>query len=301
MDLSIIIVTYKSERVIKDCLKSIYENTKGIDFEVIVLDNDSQDKTVEIIKNNFPQVDLVEIEENLGFSKGVNLGIKKSRGEAVLLMNPDMIVLSNTINKSLRHLNSDKDIGILGCKFVYPDYKLQASFGNYPTNFTELLYSTSLYKIFPYGKIIPQNFLSREKYSKTQTVDWVSGGFMMIKRKVIEKIGGLDERFFMYLEDVDYCKRVKMNEFDIVYFPEVKVIHYHMESAKKDYSRAIINEAKSLNLYFKKYKMNTDFLKIFIYLKLLLLISRHYVASLFDKEYKKMLDDHIKALKEIDI
>ncbi len=299
MDLSIIIVTYQSEKVIKNCLNSIYQNTQGLNFEVILLDNNSQDQTVAVIKNEFPQVKLVETGENLGFAKAVNRGIKMSQGKAVLLMNPDMVVVGDAITDSLKYLNLDNEAGILGCKFVYPDNRLQPSFGNYPTLKTELLFSTFLYKIFPYGKIIPSHKLKQKKYSYPRIVDWVSGGFMLIKKAVMQSIGMLDENMFMYVEDVDFCKRANRAGFKIIYYPKAEVIHHHGHSAKSDFSRSVVNEAKSLLYYFKKYMMNAAILKFLILLRTNLLILKNYILSIFKEENKISMREYIKAKKEI--
>lgn len=299
MKLSIIILTYNSEKLIGPCLDSIYETIRDIDFEIIVIDNNSHDQTVEFLRRYYPGIKLTVNKENIGFARGVNQGIKKAKGKFLLLLNPDMRVFENTINRSLDYLEKNKDVGILGCQLLYPDMRLQASFGNFPSLFTEFLQATFLYKFLPWGRFIPLNFLSRRRFEKIHQVDWLGGGFMMLRREVFKKIGLFDENFFMYLEDVDLCYRTKKVGFKIIYFPQVQVVHHHMASAKRDPSKAIINELNSLIYYFKKYKKNILVLKFLIYLRIYLQLFRYKLVSLLKKEDKIFAKAYKKVLKEI--
>jgi GT2 family glycosyltransferase len=301
MKLSIIIITYNSEHLIGPCLDSIYETIKDIDYEIIVIDNASSDNTVAFLQKKYPKINLVVNSENVGFARGVNQGIKKARGEFILLLNPDMRVLQGTINKSLAYLEKNSEIGILGCQFLYPNMRLQASFGNFPSLFTEFLQTTYLYKFLPWGRFIPESTISKKRFKKIHKVDWLSGGFMILRRDVFKKIGLFDENFFMYLEDIDLCFRARKAGFKIIYFPKAQVIHHHMASTKKDPSRAIINELKSLIYYFKKYKKNIFILKILIYSKLYLQLSRYKLISLFRKKEKPFVEAYKKVLKEMKV
>lgn len=297
MKLSIIIITYNSEKLIGPCLDSIYKTTKDLNYEVIIIDNASQDNTVSFLQKNYPKINLTLNRQNVGFARAVNQGIKKAGGEFILLLNPDMRVLDKTINKSLAYLEKNSDVGILGCQFLYPNMKIQASFGNFPSLFTEFLQATYLYKFLPWGRFIPESVLSKKRFKKIQEVDWLSGSYMLMRQKVFEKIGLFDENFFMYLEDVDFCFRAKEAGFKVVYFPKVQVIHYHMASTKKDPSKAIINELKGLIYYFQKYKKNIRFLKFLICLKLYLQLFRYKLVSLYKKEGKIFFDAYKKILK----
>lgn len=299
LKLSIIIVTYNSEKLIKPCLDSIFKTITGLDFEIIIIDNNSQDQTVSLIEKKFPQVHLIQNKENVGFAQAVNQGIRKAQGNFILLLNPDMRVLDRAVNKSLEFLIKNSQVGILGCQLLYPDGKIQTSFGRFPSLLTEFLQATFLYKVLPFGRFIPYNFLTRRRFKKTHQVDWLGGGFMMIKKEVIEKIGFLDENYFLYLEDIDFCFRAKKAGFKIYYFPEAKVIHYHMVSTQKDPSQAIINEAKSLLYYFKKYNKNIVLLKFLIRLRLNLGVLGYFLLKLFNKRFKELFEVFKKAKKDI--
>lgn len=298
--ISIVIVTYNSEKLIGQCLKSVYKNTIGLDLEVIVIDNISQDKTVEVVRKGFSRVRFIENHENVGFARAVNQGIKMAQGEYILLMNPDMQILDGAIVKALEFSEKKDNIGIVGGQLLYPDTKKpQASFGNFPSMGTELLYALGWHKILPFGRFFMENIFSRLKFKRTRRPDWVSGGFMMIKKRVIEKIGYLDEKFFMYLEDIDFCHRAKKAGFLAYYFPEAKVIHNHMASSRKDMSRPLIYEARSLIYYFEKYKLCVGCLKFLIHLRFNLRILDHLILSVFGRGHKEAFEANQKAKKEI--
>lgn len=306
--LSIIIVTYNSEKLIGPCLESIFKTTAGLDFEIIIVDNNSQDGTINLIKAKFPQILLIENKENIGFARAINQGVKIAQGEFVLLLNPDMRVLNKAIQKSLEFLEKNfstssgdyKKIGILGGQLLYPETsKIQPSFGRFPSLFTEFLYTFGLHRIFPWGRFIYKNIFSFWKFKKTHAIDWVGGGFMMIKKEVFGKVGLFDENFFLYLEDIDFCCRAREAGYGIYYFPYAQVEHHHMASSKTDLSRPIIYEAKSLMYYFKKYKKNVSALKFLIWLRLNLRIFAYFVLSLFGQKYKELCEANRKANVEI--
>ncbi|MEW6407314.1 MAG: glycosyltransferase family 2 protein [Patescibacteria group bacterium] len=298
--LSIIIVTYNSENLIGSCLDSIFKTAGGLELEVIIIDNNSQDDAVNVVKTRFPQARLIENKENVGFARAVNQGIKMSQGEFVLLLNPDMRVLDKAIKSSLEFLETNPKVGILGAQLLYPKtLKVQPSFGRFPSVFTEFLQAFGLHKILPWGRFIPKNIFSFWKFKKICRVDWLGGGFMMVKKEVFDKVGLLDEKFFMYLEDIDFCYRAKQVGFEVYYFPKAKVIHHHMASAKKDLSKPIIYEAKSLIYYFKKYSKNVGFLKFLIWLRLGIRILGYFSLSLFNRQYKDIFSAYSKAKKEL--
>ena len=297
MRLSIIIVNYKTKDLLKDCLDSIKEDFK---YEIIVIDNNSQDGSAEYInkfqipnsklqtnsklqiqnpkQDSSPEIRLITNKENLGFAKAVNQGLKIAQGEYILLLNPDTKIKQRDLSKCLGFLEKNSQIGILGCQLVNSDNSLQGSFGNFPSLMTEFFQATFLCKFFPFGRWIPFGFLSKRLFNKFHFVDWVGGGFMLFRKEVLDKIGGLDEKFFMYFEDVDFCKRAKQAGWKIIYWPEVKILHHHMQSAKKDLALAWWQEAESLIYYFKKYQKNLFLLKLLLYLRVYIQI---FIVSFF--------------------
>lgn len=254
MDLSIIIVNWKVKDLLEKCLRSIFEQTKDISFEVFVVDNNSGDGSVEMVRSRFPQVDLTASAENLGFAKGNNLAIKKSRGRYVLLLNPDTEILKNALEKMIHFMDSHRECGIAGCKLLNPDLTLQLSVRAFPDLASQIFILLKLHHLFPHAKSMSKYLVQDFDYEKTQEVDQVMGAFMIIRREVLEKIGLLDENFWIWFEEVDFCKRAKLAGLKIFYTPEAKIIHHFGQSFKqtmgvkkqKDFNR-------SLSYYFKKH------------------------------------------------
>lgn len=305
--LSIIVVTYNSEKLISPCLESISKTTSNLDLEIIIIDNNSIDKSGDAVKDYIiknpsfgSKIRLFKNKKNIGFARAVNQGIRLSNGKFILLLNPDMRVLNKTITSSLEFLEKNRKAGILGGQFLYPEtFKIQSSFGNFPSLDTELCYAFGLHKIFSCGRFIVKNIFSSSRFKKTYKVDWVSGGFMMIRKNVLEKIGLLDENFFMYLEDIDFCYRAKQAGFGAYYFPIAQVIHHHMASSKRDLSKPIIYEARSLLYYFKKYKKSVSVLKFLIRLRLNLRIFIYFLLFLFSQKNKELFKANKKVKREL--
>lgn len=254
MDLSIIIVNWKVKDLLEKCLESIFEQTKNISFEVFVVDNNSGDGSVEMAREKFPQIDLTASAENLGFAKGNNLAIKKARGRYVLLLNPDTEILDNTLEKMVKFMDTHPDCGIAGCKLLNPDLSLQPSVRAFPDLASQIFILLKIHHLLPHSKAMYKYLVQDFDYEKIQEVDQVMGAFMMIRREVIEKIGLLDENFWIWFEEVDFCKRIKNAGWKILYTPEASVIHHYGQSFKqvmgvkkqKDFNR-------SLSYYFKKH------------------------------------------------
>ena len=298
MELSIIIVTYNSAKHIKSCLGSVIKSSQGLKYEIIVIDNNSADNSADLVARDYQQVRLQVNKENLGFAKAVNQGIRASQGKYILLLNPDMVVLDQAIIKCLRYAQNKVKRGIVGIQYLDQDYNIQPSFGNYPSSLTEFFQATYLYKILPFGRNVPYRIWWRHWFKDTLGVDWVAGGFMMFSRETVKKIGPLDEEIFMYIEDIDYCRRVKKEGWPVIYYPAARVIHHHFGSAPTDFSRIILSETKALVHYFKKYRQDTKYLYRFIYLRFYLQIIRYSVAGLFNQKSKELLASYRKAFAE---
>ncbi len=254
MDLSIIIVNWKVKDLLEKCLRSIFLQTKNISFEVFVVDNNSADGSVEMVREKFPQVNLTASAENLGFAKGNNLAIKKSRGRYVLFLNPDTEILDNALEKMIRFMDAHPECGIGGCKLLNSDLSLQPSVRAFPDLASQIFILLKIHNFLSHSKAIYRYLAGGFNYEKTQEVDQVMGAFMMIRREVIEKIGLLDETFWLWYEEVDFCKRAKEAGFKILYTPEARIIHLYGQSFKQALSvpkQKVLN--RSLAYYFKKH------------------------------------------------
>lgn len=236
MDLSIIIVNWRVRELVRRLLASILTHTSDITFEVFLIDNDSGDGTPEIIHAEFPQVQVIANTQNLGFAKACNQGISQSRGEFVLLLNPDTELFDNALAKLVTWMRSRREVGILGGKLLYPDRRLQPGVRRFPTFASQALIILKLHHLFP--KLAPlRSYFARDfDYDREQEVDQVMGALFCIQREVIEKIGLLDEAFFIWFEEVDYCKRAKAAGFKVVYTPAVSVIHHGGQSFAQVFS-----------------------------------------------------------------
>lgn len=226
MDLSVIIVSYKVKTLLTACLESIESARGGLSVEVFVVDNDSGDGTDAMVKADFPWVKFIAAGGNLGFAKANNLALKQSTGENVLFLNPDTEVSADTFSAAVKIIKARPECGVLGPKMVFGDGSFQPSVRRFPTVTAILLMLLKLPKIFSHLSAIDRYLAVDFDYSREQSVDQVMGAFMLMPRAVLQQIGGFDERFFIWFEEVDLCRRVKAAGYSVIYSPEVKIVHH---------------------------------------------------------------------------
>lgn len=225
-DLSVIVVNYKSARFIHKCLSTIYENTKDINFEIIVIDNASYDDCESIIRNEFPEAIFIQSDQNIGFANANNLGFNNSSGEVLLFMNPDTEIVGTAINKMYTHLLSIENAGAIGCKLLNSDLSLQTSCVQpFPTIINQLLDVDVIKGLLPDIKLWGMKPLFKN-IAQPEPVEVISGACLMIKRDVFEKIGFFSTDYFMYTEDIDLCFKVKCIEKKVYYTNDGSVIHH---------------------------------------------------------------------------
>ena len=254
MTLSILIVNYNAKSLLRRCLASIYQGTRESLFDVCVADNNSRDGSVEMVRSEFPQVRVVENETNLGFSKANNALIAQTQADYVLLLNPDTLVIGDAIERVMNYMEANPKVGICGCRVLNSDRTLQlACRRSIPTPQVAFYRLTGLSKLFPNSKTMARYNLTYEDPEKTHEVDAVSGAFLMIRRKVIDDIGLLDEQFFMYGEELDWCLRTKRAGWSVVYYPEAKIIHHKGESTKYNSRKAAFEFYRAMYLFHKKH------------------------------------------------
>lgn len=231
MKLSIIIVNRNTKNLLKKCLKSIYSETKNIDFEVFVVDNASQDGSIEMVEKEFcksglyPDIHLIQNKKNLGFARANNQAIRKSRGEYILLLNPDTQILNQAIEKSISFLDTRLEIGILGCKLLNPDGSIQPSCRTYPTFLSQAIILLKLHNLFPKFLPIRKYYMLDFDHCQAREVDQVMGAFFLIRKKVIDEIGLLDEKYWIWFEEVDFCRRARKAGWKIYFWPKAQIIH----------------------------------------------------------------------------
>ncbi len=210
--LSVIIVNYKSPELLKLCLKAIKEHAGDIDNEVVVIDNSIN---------------------NRGFAKGVNEGLKKTTGQYRLILNPDAIITPAAVQKMIAYMDAHEDIGILGPQLLYFNGEHQRSYHRFYRPLTILARRTFLQHLSYFKKLNDEFMMTDTDPQKIQAPDWVLGGAILVRASALEKVGFMDERFFLYFEDVDWCRRFWHNGYKVVYYPEAKVYHYYPRSSSK--------------------------------------------------------------------
>jgi len=299
MTLSIIIPSYNTKGLLKDCLESIYRETKNIKFEVIVIDNGSKDGSVEMVKKNFSEVKLLTLLKNIGYGKANNLGVKKAKGEWLLFLNSDTVIKNKAIDKVFKKITNHKSQItnlIIGCKLLNPDGSIQPSAGYFPTLGRVLATMFFLDDLPILNELTkPYQQSRRTFYQKRQEVDWVTGAFLLIKKGLFCELGGFDESFFMYAEEVDMCFRAKQKGARVFYTPLAEVIHLKGASSGNGFQAAVTGEFKGLISFFKKHRpaWQPPILKALLFLGALLRIA---VFGIIDRSKAKT---YYKALKLI--
>ncbi len=225
-DLTIIVVTYRQWDRVRVCLQSVFRECAGLDADVIVVDNASGDGTAGRVRNEFPAVRIIANERNRGFAAANNQGIGEARGRNILLLNPDTEVHSGAIRAVLAFLDEHPLAWVAGCRLNSADGSLQASVGAFPSILEGVLRASFLYLLLPANAVIGSRSVRKFDYTRPAAVDWVMGAFLMVRREAIGRIGALDERFFMYSEEVDFCRRVWEEGHEVWYTPAGTVTHF---------------------------------------------------------------------------
>lgn len=257
MILSIIIVSWNVKPLLERCLSSIFRNNKDLDYEILVIDNASKDSSQEylkaVVKKNH-NLKIILNKNNPGFAKANNQGIAHAKGEFILFLNPDTEVYGGTLQKSINFMQKKQDCGILGCQLVGVDDIIQPSVRKFPTVASQVMIFLKLHYLFPNADVLKNYFQYDFDYYKSSKVDQVMGAFLMARRKVIQEIGTLDENFFLWFEEVDFCKRAKDAGWEVVYNSEPRTLHHGSQSFGQVLSlrkQRIYN--RSAVYYFKKH------------------------------------------------
>src|SRR3989344_285046 len=279
---SVIILSYNTREITDRCLslveisKKNYEKLSGESLEVIVTENGSRDGSVDLIKRKYPWINLIQPGINTGFAKGNNLAMKDAQGEYFLLLNSDAFIKESTFYETLKFMESHTGCDVLGCKLTNEDGSLQPSTGFLPTPINIITWMLAIDKL-PYirDKIKSFHPNHRSFFKKVREVEWVTGAFMLLRRRVYEETGGFDENFFMYTEEVEWCKRIKERGFKVYYNPEFEAIHLLRASSGYDIKKPILKEAQGVIFYFRKHYSN------FVWEIKLLLIIGYFWRMLF--------------------
>lgn len=252
--IDIVIVNFNSTDYVLNCIKSVFDSLSGIPAHIFVLNNDSRGDG-EKITVSFPSVSLTRNQRNLGFAKAVNQGIKQGTSPYIVLLNPDTLVGGDFFRAVLTYIVKNPDVGIVGPKILDGNGSVQGSARGFPTPSTAFFGRTSLLtKCFPQNRFSSQNLRTTRSDGVTpMEVDWVSGACMLVRREAIEDVGLLDEGFFLYWEDADWCKRMWESGWKVVYFPQASVLHLGGKSAQEVRTRSLVEFHRSAYRLFAKY------------------------------------------------
>lgn len=253
VDVSIIIVNWNTKQLLLDCIASLFHQTKTTAIEVIVVDNGSTDKSSEEVRKMFPDVAVIENNVNLGFARANNIGISASSGKYICLVNSDIKILDGCVDRMFTHMELNPAVAVLGPKTVNEDLTIRLDCRELPTLWTSFCEAFALNRLLPGVKLFKGRILTNLSQHTSTSVGTLPGCMMMVRRTAMIKVGTLDERFYFYGEDRDWCRRFHDTGWDVVFYPEATVIHYGGASSSTDPLRFLIELLKSDLAYWQKY------------------------------------------------
>ncbi len=254
MELSISIVNYNNKECLGACLDSIYSHAQDMNFEVIVVDNNSSDGSIDFIKQAFPLVSIIENSENLGFVKANNQGIRASSGRYILSLNNDTIIKNDTLTGLVRFMQEHPDVGVCGPKVLNRDGTFQRQCRrSFPTISSSLCYFLKLHKLFPRSEYFGRYLMTQLDCDKPGEVDSVSGCCLMVRKEVIEQVGILDESYIMYGDDLDWCYRTKQAGWKVCYVPHVEIVHLGGQSSRRLPCKCIMLFYRAMVIFYRKH------------------------------------------------
>jgi len=247
MDVSIIIVNWNTRELLLNCLSSVFATASGLDVEIMVVDNGSEDGSVGAVREQFPGVTIIQNNLNLGFARANNQALARAAGRYLLLLNSDAALTEGSLQGLVAFMDKTPGAGIAACRYIDIDGSSQNSFDSFPTLATELFNKTILKTLFP------ARFPSKRRdYREPLEVDSVIGACMLVRAEAVRKVGGLDEDYFFFLEETDWCFRMRRAGWLVYHLPHIRVYHLQGKSKEKSPVKAWIEYYRSLYLFFKK-------------------------------------------------
>lgn len=254
MLLSIVTVGYFSREPLMEGLRSLLPQMSGLEAEVVVVDNASADGTLEALGREFPTVRRIANNDNVGYARAVNQGIRATTGEFVVVMNPDCLVQIGAISTLIDHLGAHPKTAMVGPKLINTNGTLELSARRFPDHFTFLFNRYSLLtRLFPNNPYSARYLMSDWDHASERDVDWLSGAFLMVRRSAIDQVGGMDEAFFMFNEDVDWCRCMRLAGWNVTYVPSALVIHHMGASRSKVSTKVVVERHRGMIHYFHKH------------------------------------------------
>jgi hypothetical protein len=306
IDVSVCIVNWNTGKLLDNCIRSIKEKTRGLSYEIIIVDNNSSDNSVSMIKSNHPECVLIESGKNLGFAKGNNEAVKKASGRYILYLNPDTELITNALCGMYRFLEVNADFGAVGCTLITSEGKIQFTCARtFPTPLNQFSLLAMLNRLFPRSKNLSTIEMGYWDHADSREVDCLSGACIMARHAIVETLRGFDEEYFMYAEDVDLCYRIRKGSWKIYYLAEERIFHHEGASSKKKTNRHFSSlMQRASNFYFLKknfgYKTALEFkvavgvgsiirLSALVLLTPFLVASKRMSTDIFSKYFNLLL------------
>lgn len=254
VDLSIIIPSYNTKTIMLDCLDSIIKHTKGIGYEIIIIENGSKDGSLEAIANyskSHSQVVLIDAKENLGFGRANNLGVASAKGEYLLFLNSDTIIFDDALKVSIENIRKHPKVGVYSCRLLNADRTVQQSGGHFPTFLNVFAWQFFVDDLPVIGTLIPSFHPQKSQYDKDQHMDWVTGAFMIIPKKIFDEVGGFDDTIFMYTEEMELSYRISKLGYTALFQNKPAIIH--LGGASSGSFLALTSEVQNMIYFWKKH------------------------------------------------
>ena len=251
-DLSVVIVNWNAREYLGPCLRSVYEETTGLNMEICLVDNASDDDSVTLVRAEFPLVHIIQNAKNVGFAGASNQGLRWARGRHVVLLNPDTVITGRALERLSAFLDEHPRAGVVGPQLVSPEGRVQGGAAGYdPSPCTVFNYQFFLFRLAP--RRFRGLWLARSRYADPTpiAVDWVAGACLMARAEAVRQVGGLDEGYFMYAEDVAWCNKMRAAGWEVYCLPAARVIHHIGASAKQQGPRFMARNVESLDRYYR--------------------------------------------------
>jgi GT2 family glycosyltransferase len=291
-DVSIIIVNWNGRDLLARCLQCVETTIKQACYEIIVVDNGSTDGSQEMLKRDFPQVKRIENTSNVGFARANNQAMEISQGRYVLLLNSDAFVKDGTVDTMVAFMDAHPEAGMAACKLLYEDGRLQPSCSSFPTLATEFFMATRLDKLFPKSRLFGGYLMTYWNFDSVREVDSIMGAFMLVRASAIQQVGRMDERYFMYSEEADWCYQFKKVGWKIYFVPDPETVHLWGGSATQVATRMHVELYRSRVQFFRKNygAMSARLLKLLIGFSCVLRLGpgllRHRLAQTTEGQHK---------------
>jgi GT2 family glycosyltransferase len=303
VDVSIVIVNWNTKDLLRQCIRSVYAESPSIRCEVIVVDNGSTDGSIEMVRQEFILVNLLVQSDNLGFAAANNIGIAAATGRYVLLLNSDTVVLDRAIEKTIDYADAHPGVAVIGCRALNPDYSLQNTCFMFPSILNLVLFSAYLYRLFPKSRFFGRELMTWWLRDDPREVEVVTGCYMLVRKEAIDDVGLMDERFFMYYEETDWCLRFRAKGWKNQFTPDAEIIHIGGAStAKIGPQRARLKNRSFVRYVFKHWPKWKAIVGVFLFglfhaSRLAILVpKRLFLRNAHDQ---KLVESHWVGLKDI--